>query len=181
MNIRKKTPVLQSLLNKFAGQKACIFIKKEISALVSSFEYCEILVGTPSVHYTFPKFYVMIKFFGRLWVKNWRFSYFLYYCFVFLHNSSLRIGSQWLFRTCFDAKIFRKCNFRTHYNIGSSTVLIQSLKIRNNCRIIATSPSNVLWKMWIWAFWILCFVIIFLYKLSCKAWLKITLPKNKSM
>ena len=30
-------------------------------------------------------FYVMIEFFGRLWVQNWRVSYFLYYCFVFLH------------------------------------------------------------------------------------------------
>ena len=38
-------------------------------------------------------FYVMIEFFGRLWVQNWRVSYFLYYCFVFLHNSSVRIGS----------------------------------------------------------------------------------------
>ena len=34
--------------------------------------------------------------------------------------------------------------------------------------------------MWIWAFWILCYVIIFLYERSCKTWLKTTLPKNKS-
>ena len=33
-------------------------------------------------------FYVMIEFFGRLWVQNWRVSYFLYYCFVFLHIGS---------------------------------------------------------------------------------------------
>ena len=38
-------------------------------------------------------FYVMIEFFGRLWVQNWCVSYFLYYCFVFLHNSSVRIWS----------------------------------------------------------------------------------------
>ena len=44
-------------------------------------------------------FYVMIEFFGRLWVQNWRVSYFLYYCFVFLHNSSVRIRSPELFRT----------------------------------------------------------------------------------
>ena len=29
-------------------------------------------------------------------------------------------------------------------------------------RIIATSPSNLLWRMWIWLFWILCFAITFL-------------------
>ena len=38
-------------------------------------------------------FYVMIEFLGRLWVQNRRVSYFLYYCFVFPHNSSVKIGS----------------------------------------------------------------------------------------
>ena len=38
-------------------------------------------------------FYVMIEFFGRLWVQNWRVPYFLYFCFVFLYNSSVRIES----------------------------------------------------------------------------------------
>ena len=61
-------------------------------------------------------------------------------------------------------------------------ILIESLKFRNNSRITVTSPSrNLLWKMWIWVFWKLCFVIIFLQKRPCKAWLKITLPMNKLM
>ena len=88
------------------------------------------------------------------------FSCFWYYCFVFFHNYSVRIGSPWLFRTCFYTKIFSKSNFRTHYNVGSSTILIESLKTRNNCGTLATSPSNLLRKMWIWVFWMLCFIII---------------------
>ena len=91
----------------------------------------------------------MIEFFGRLWWQNWRFSYFLYYYFVFLYNSSVRIGNPWLFRTCFHTRIFSKYYFRTHYNIGSSNILIEWLKIRNNFRTLATSLSNLLWKMWI--------------------------------
>ena len=104
---------------------------------------------TLPVHYT-----LTIEFFERLWVENWHFSYFLCPCFVFLHNT-------WLFRTCFHTKSFSKCNFCTHYNIGSSTILIESLKFRNNCRITVTSPSNLLWKkLSVWVFWILCFAII---------------------
>ena len=112
------------------------------------------------VQYIFPKFYVMIEFFGRLCVQNWHFSYFLCHCFVFLHNS-VRISIPWLFRTYFHTKIFSKCNFRKHY-VGSNTILIESLKFRNNSRITVSSPSNLLCKLWIWVFWILCFVVIFL-------------------
>ena len=61
---------------------------------------------------------------------------------------------------CFHTKIFSKCKFRTHYNVGSSTTLIESLKFRNNSRITVSYPRNLLWKVWIWVFWILCFVII---------------------
>ena len=80
-------------------------------------------------------FYVMIEFFGRLWVQNWRVSYFLYYCFVFLHNSSIRIGSPYLFRTCLYTRISSKRNFRTHFNVDPSIILIESLKTRNNCKL----------------------------------------------
>ena len=37
----------------------------------------------------------------NVWVQNWRFCYFFYFCFVFLHNPSVWIGNTWLFRTCF--------------------------------------------------------------------------------
>ena len=52
------------------------------------------------VHYTFPKLYVMIEFLGRLWVRNWYFSYLFCHCFTFLGNSDVRMGSLLLFRIC---------------------------------------------------------------------------------
>ena len=159
--------MLEFLFNKVAGLKACVFIEKETPTQVFSCEYWEIFKNSfsyraPPVHDTFPKFYAMIKFFGRLWVQNWYFSYFLYHCFVFLHNPSVRIGGPLLFCTCFHAKIFSKCNFYTHYNVGSSAILIESLMFRNKSRIIAIFAGNILWKMWTWVVWVLCFVNIFL-------------------
>ena len=53
------------------------------------------------------------------------------YSFVFLHNFSVRLGSPWLFRTCFHTKIFSERNFCTLDKIGSITILLGSLKIRN--------------------------------------------------
>ena len=158
--------MLKSVFNKVGGLKVCIFIKKETLIQVISCEYCEILKNTsfyrtPPLHYTFPKSYVMIEFFGCIWIQNWHFSYFLCHCFVFLHNS-IRISVPWLFSTCFHTKIFSKFNFRAHYNVGSSTILIESLKFTNNSRITVTSLCNLLWKLWIWVFWILSFVNIFL-------------------
>ena len=132
--------------------------------------YEQFLYRTPPVHYAFLKFYMMIKFFGRLWVQNWYFSYLMCHCFVFLHNSSVRIGSLLLFRTCFDTKSFTKYNF--------STILIESLKFRNNSRIIVTSPSNLLWKMLKWVFF---FVIYYFSLRAVLGWLKIALPENKLM
>ena len=51
--------------------------------------------------------------FGRLWVQNWHFSYFLCHYFVFLHDS-IRITVPWLFRASFHTKLFSKCKFHTH-------------------------------------------------------------------
>ena len=113
---------------------------------------------TPPVDYTFPKFYAMKEFFGCLWVQNWYFSYFL--CHYFFFYNSIRTSIPWLFRTCFHTKRFSECNFQTHYNVGDSNSLIKSLMFMNNSRIKVTSPSNLLWKLWIWVFLILCFAII---------------------
>ena len=55
----------------------------------------------------------------------------------------------------FTPKFFSKCKFRTYYNLGSSNILIESLKFRNNSRIAVSSPSNLLWKLGIWFFLIL--------------------------
>ena len=70
------------------------------------------------------------------------FSYLLCHCFVFLHYS-IRISIPWLFHTYFHNEIFSNCNFCTHCNFVSSTILIESLKFRNNSRIKVTSPSNL--------------------------------------
>ena len=67
-----------------------------------SCEHCEIFKDS-FLWNTFCSLYfdVMIEFFGY---KIDVLSYFLCYCFVFLHHSSLRIGSPSLFRTCFYTK-----------------------------------------------------------------------------
>ena len=121
----KKTPVMECLFNKFAGLYACIFIKRRLQhrCFLKKFLRIAFFVEHLTVQYTFSKFYVMIEFFGRFWVQNRHFSYFLCHCFDFLH-------------VCFQTKIFSKCKFRTHYNLGSSTILIESLKIRNNSRVL---------------------------------------------
>ena len=76
-NVHKKKPVSEFLSNKVEGIKACIFIKMEIPTLVFSCEYFQRkFLGTPflqdifTVHNTFTKFFVMIEFFGRIWVQN---------------------------------------------------------------------------------------------------------------
>ena len=79
--------------------------------------------------------------------------YSLCHCGVFLH-SSIRISIPCLFHACFHSKVLTlvKCNFRTDYNVGTRTILIESLKFRNKPRITVTSPSNILWKLWTWVF-----------------------------
>ena len=140
--------MLEFLFDKVAGLKDYIFVKKETPAQLFSCEYYEIFKNRffhsiPPVHHTFPKFYVVIEFFGHLLVQHLHFSYFLRHCFVLLHNA-VRMSISWLFRICFHTKIFIKCNFPTHYNVGSSTVLIESLKFKNMPRITVTSPCNLL-------------------------------------
>ena len=99
------------------------FLLKKAPRQVFSCEYFEIFKScffyrTPPVHYTFPKFYVMIWFFRLHWVQYWHFLYFLNHCFV-VHHNSIRISIPWLFRTCFYTKISNKSNFRMYYSVGS--------------------------------------------------------------
>ena len=117
-NISEKTPVLKSLFDKVAGLLIKdIFIKKKTPTQVFSCEYSKIIkkqffYRISSALYTFLKFYLMIEFFGRIWVQNWYFSYFLCHCFVFFHNSSVRIRRLWLFCAGIHTKIFSKYNFQ---------------------------------------------------------------------
>ena len=47
-----------------------------------------------------------------------------------------------LLRIYFHTKFLSECIFRTDYNIGSSTILIKSLKFKNNSWITVTSPIS---------------------------------------
>ena len=80
----KKRPVLECLFEKFAGLQACISTKRRFQhwCFLKKFLRTALFVEHLTVHYIFSKFYVMIEFFGRLWVQNWHFSYFLCHCFV---------------------------------------------------------------------------------------------------
>ena len=78
----------------------------------------------------------------------------------------------------FYTKTFVKCNFGTHCNNGSFTILIESLKFRYNLRLQRLLPVIYCEKCE-HGFFEYYAIIIFLQKRSCKAWLKI-LPMNKS-
>ena len=150
--------------------KACIFIKKSFHVNIAKFLKTAFLWKIFCLLW----FYVMIEFFGRHWF------YIACTLAVFLYNSSVRIETPYLFRTCFYINIFSKRNFRRHCNAGSNTILIKQLKIRNNCRTLATSPRNLLWKMWIWGvFLILPFTIIFFR--SCPANMAKINPSEKQI
>ena len=67
--------MLESLSDKVAGLKACIFIEKETPTQAFFCEYCEIIENSHFIEdlllvILFGNFYLMIEFFGRLWVQN---------------------------------------------------------------------------------------------------------------
>ena len=145
--------MLESLFNKVAGLKSCIFIKKETPTQLFSCEYCEIFKNSffyrTLVHYTFPKFYAMIQLLGhKIKSLDIKLTFFIFLvpllCFL---SYLIRIRSPWLLRTCFHTKIFFKCNFSTHYKVDSNTILTESLKFRNSSRITVTSYKRSLGGM----------------------------------
>ena len=85
----------------------------------------------------------MIEFFERLWVQNWYFSYFLCHCFDFFLVLVLETGLHGYFVLVFIPKSLASITFGRFTKLQSETT----------SRIIATSPSNLLWKMWIWVFY----------------------------
>ena len=60
--VQRKTPVFESLFNKVAGLKACIFIKKETPTQVFSCEYCETFTNS-----LFTKHLFIILFRNFMW------------------------------------------------------------------------------------------------------------------
>ena len=102
-----------------------------------------------SIHFTFQNIYVMTEFF---WFFRCKIDIFHISCATALFSFiTLVLESEvhcYFVYILFYTKRFIKCNFCTDYNDDSFTVLIESLKFRNNSRSIATYPGNLLWKMW---------------------------------
>ena len=91
---------------------------KNAATQVFSCEYCKMFkysffYRTPAFHNVFRNSYVMIEFFGSLWVQNCYLSYFLCHCFFFLHDSSVRIGSalSFLIHLVFKSKLLVSVTF----------------------------------------------------------------------
>ena len=167
----QKTPVFESLFNKAAGLKACNFIKKEIPSQVFSCEYWEIFknnffVWTLSVHYTFLKLYVIIELFGYHKIDVFHISCTIV-LFTFI-NLVLKSGVHGYFVLVFIPE------FSVSVTFSRITTSAPTLFWLN-----PTSPSNLLWKMWIWDFWILCFATIFFR--SCLAVMAKNNPTEKQI
>ena len=67
--------MLESLFDKDACLKAYVFIEKETLTQVFFCEYCEFIENSFYMEHLLPiivfqNFYVMIEFFGRLWVQS---------------------------------------------------------------------------------------------------------------
>ena len=132
--------MFESLFNKAGALKACIFIKKEIPTQVFSCEYCEIFKNSFLVEHFL--FIILLCDDRILWTSlGTKLTCFIFLVLLLCFPSC---RESIVIRTCFYTKISSKRNFRTHFNVGSSTILIESLKTRNNCRTLATSPRNLL-------------------------------------
>ena len=126
--------------------------------------------------FIYPSF--RIVFLVCFWEKVWFASYVAcYYCVVPVgkHSNS---RSQMFYDALQNLAIF------TGKRLCWRFFLIKFIKKRLQHRCFPVNVAKCLSTVFhieiIWAFWILCYVIIFLYKRSCKTWLKTTLPKNKS-
>ena len=136
LNIVKKTPALECPFNKVSGLKVCIFIKKETPTQLFSCEYCEILTK---------------RFFIERITTECKINIFYISCVIALfslitllksvfHGYSVLVSIPKLLTLI-------KCDFRTHCNVGSSSILIEWLMFRNNPRNTVTSLSNLLLKL----------------------------------
>ena len=91
-----------------------------------------------SIHFTFQNIYAMIEFF---WFFRYKIDIFHISCATVLFSFITWKPIVISYLSCFYIKILIKCNFCTDYNDGFFTILIDSLKFRNNSR-----------KIWIWVF-----------------------------
>ena len=152
----QKTPVFQSFFNKAEGLKVCIFIKKVVKSKSKSI--LSLLVE---------RFLLILLAFDDIirWISLvTKLTCFIFLALLLFSFITLVLQSSetpQLFRYCFYIKIFSKHKFCCHYNLGSSTILIELLKTRNSCRTLAN--------------------YYFSLEPVLLTWLKTTQPKNKSM
>ena len=94
-----------------------------------------------------------------------------------IHNSSVRIGSAlpFLIYSVFILKFLVSVTF------AHITTTAPSLFWNNNSRIIAATPGNLLRKMWIWVFLILCCVVIFFLEAVLQGMARSSPAENKSI
>ena len=76
LNVRKRHLCLSLFLLKLRAWRPAFLFKKVFSCEYWKIFKNSLLVGTFCSLY----FYVMIEFFGCLWVQNWCLLYFMYYC-----------------------------------------------------------------------------------------------------
>ena len=125
----QKAPLSESLFNKAEGLTACIFIKK-----VFICEYCDIFKNNLLVELFL--FIILLCDDKILWTSlGTKLTCFIFLVLLLFSFKTLVLESR--LHSYFVLVLYQnmsKCNFRRHYSVDSSTILIESLKTRNNCR-----------------------------------------------
>ena len=151
--------MLEFLFDKVVGLLLRdIFIKTQIPPTqVFSCEYCEIIKN----NFFKEHLLLIILFRNFIWwwnsldVFGYKIDIFHIFCaiaLIFFIIQVLESGVHGYFVLVFIPKFLVSITFARFTMSQSETT----------SRIIATSPSDLLWKMWIWVLWILCFAINFL-------------------
>ena len=131
--------MLESIFDKVADLKACIFIEEKTPTQVFFCEYCEIIENSFFIEHLlfiilFQNFYVIIEFFGCLWVQIDIFHIscaIALFSFITLLSES---GAHGYFILVFVLKFLVSITF----------TCIRTLVLETTSTIMATSPSNLL-------------------------------------
>ena len=145
--------MLESPFNKSAALKACAFIKKEISAQVFSYEYCEVFINRFLLEHFLCSLYFseILRDDGILWTSLGEKVTFFIFLVLLLSFIILMLESRVhvYFVLVFIPKFLHA--FQRQLQPYSDWIAKNQKQIQN----LAASSSNLLWKMWIWVFWIL--------------------------
>ena len=118
-----------TFLIKLQAYRPAFLLKKRLQhrCFLKKFWRIHFFVEHLTVHYTFSKFYVMIYFLDVFGYKIDIF-HFLCHCFDFLHGPCLSV-------LVFTPKFLVSVSFARITIAGSRTILIESLKFRNNSKL----------------------------------------------